>query len=263
MSNSVRPHRQQPTRLPLPWDPPGKNTGVGCHFFLQCMKVKSETEVAQSCKTLRDPMDCSLSGSSIHGIFQARVLVIWLLKYRSISSLIGKYCLPIHTSWPPRPFQDPCPKLLTIKRQEDQQQRLSRTLSQCSQSLTKPHSTLISALIPWWLTGKETACPCKRCEFDPWVGKIPGRSKWQYSCLGNPMDRGAWGLQSMESQTSQSHLATTHQLMWFSLSSTFIVLFYHTSPLTSWDSLFLLSVVSVSFHSLVSLYTLLFFIKHW
>ena len=145
MSNSVRPHRQQPTRLPLPWDPPGKNTGVGCHFFLQCMKVKSETEVAQSCKTLRDPMDCSLSGSSIHGIFQARVLVIWLLKYRSISSLIGKYCLPIHTSWPPRPFQDPCPKLLTIKRQEDQQQRLSRTLSQCSQSLTKPHSTLISA----------------------------------------------------------------------------------------------------------------------
>ena len=56
------------------WDSPGKNTGVGCHFFLQCMKVKSESEVVQSCPTLRDPMDCSLPGSSIHGIFQARVL---------------------------------------------------------------------------------------------------------------------------------------------------------------------------------------------
>ena len=74
MSDSVRPHRQQPTRLPRPWDSPGKNTGVGCHFLLQCMKVKSEREVAQSCPTLSDPMDCSLPGSSVHGIFQARVL---------------------------------------------------------------------------------------------------------------------------------------------------------------------------------------------
>ena len=56
------------------WDFPGKNTGVGCHFLLQCMKVKSESEVAQSCPTLCDPMDCSLPGSSTHGIFQARVL---------------------------------------------------------------------------------------------------------------------------------------------------------------------------------------------
>ena len=61
-------------RLPHSWDSPGKNTGVGCHFLLQCMKVKSESEVAQSCSTLSDPMDCSLSGSSVHGIFQARVL---------------------------------------------------------------------------------------------------------------------------------------------------------------------------------------------
>ena len=74
MSNSVQPHRWQPTRLPHPWDSPGKNTGVGCHFLLQCMNVKSESEVAQSCPTLRDPMDCSLPGSSVHGIFQARVL---------------------------------------------------------------------------------------------------------------------------------------------------------------------------------------------
>ena len=74
MSDSVRPHRQQPTRLARPWDSPGKNTGVGCRFLLQCMKVKSESEVAQSCLTLSDPMDCSLPGSSAHGIFQARVL---------------------------------------------------------------------------------------------------------------------------------------------------------------------------------------------
>ena len=74
MSNSVQPQRQHPTRLPRPWDSPGKNTGVGCHFLLQCMKVKSESEVPQSCLTLSDPMDCSLPGSSIHGIFQARVL---------------------------------------------------------------------------------------------------------------------------------------------------------------------------------------------
>ena len=63
-----------PLRLPCPWDSPGKNTGVGCHFLLQCMKVKSESEVAQSCPTLSDPMDCSLTGSSVNGIFQARVL---------------------------------------------------------------------------------------------------------------------------------------------------------------------------------------------
>ena len=67
-------HRRQPTRLPCPWDFPGKNTGVGCHFLLQCMKVKNESEVAQSCLTVSDPMDCSLPGSSVHGIFQVRVL---------------------------------------------------------------------------------------------------------------------------------------------------------------------------------------------
>ena len=77
MSNSVQPHGLQPTRLLRPWDSPGKNTGVGCHFLLQCMKVESEIEVAQSCLTLSDPMDCSLPGSSVHGIFQARVLE-WL-----------------------------------------------------------------------------------------------------------------------------------------------------------------------------------------
>ena len=74
VSDSVRPHRRQPTRLPCPWDSPGKNTGVGCHFLLQCMKMKSESEVAQSCPTISNPMDCSPPGSSVHRIFQARVL---------------------------------------------------------------------------------------------------------------------------------------------------------------------------------------------
>ena len=74
MSDSVQPQRRQPTRLPRPWDSPGNNTGVGCHFLLQCMKVKSEIKVAQLCLTLSNPMDCSPPGSSVHGIFQARVL---------------------------------------------------------------------------------------------------------------------------------------------------------------------------------------------
>ena len=74
VSDSSRPHGLQPTRLPRPWDSPGKNTGVCCHFLLQSMKVKSESEVARSCPTLHDPMDCSPPGSSIHRIFLARAL---------------------------------------------------------------------------------------------------------------------------------------------------------------------------------------------
>ena len=86
MSDSVWPHRRQPRRLPRPWDSPGKNTGVGCHFLLQCMKVKSESEVTQSCPTLSDPMDCSLPGSSVHGIFQARVLEWGAIAFSNLSS---------------------------------------------------------------------------------------------------------------------------------------------------------------------------------
>ena len=89
-------------QAPCPWDSPGKNTGVGCHFLHQCMKVKSESEVAQSCPTLCDPMDCSLPGSSIHGSFQARVLewgaiafsditYVWSLKYDSNEYKKQKY----------------------------------------------------------------------------------------------------------------------------------------------------------------------------
>ena len=89
MSDSVWPHGQQPTRLPCPWDSPGKNTGVGCHFLLQCMKVKSDSEVTQLCPTLSDPMDCSLPGSSIHGIFQARLLEWVTIAFSVTYSLSG------------------------------------------------------------------------------------------------------------------------------------------------------------------------------
>ena len=89
----MRPHRRQPTRLPRPWDSPGKNTGVGCHFLLQCMKVKSESEVAQSCLTLSNPMDCSLPGSSVHGIFPGK------------STGVGCHCLLRKSSFPiPNPI---------------------------------------------------------------------------------------------------------------------------------------------------------------
>ena len=71
---TLRPQRWQPTRLPHPWDSPDKNTGVGCHLLVQCMKVKRENEVAQSSPTLSNPMDCSPPGSSVHGMLQARVL---------------------------------------------------------------------------------------------------------------------------------------------------------------------------------------------
>ena len=94
MSNSVRPHRWQPTKLPRPWDSPGKNTGVGCHFLLQCMKVKSESEVTQSCPILSHPMDCSLPGSSVHGIFQARVWKLEVQNQGTLSKDFGGRCYP-------------------------------------------------------------------------------------------------------------------------------------------------------------------------
>ena len=97
MSDSVRSQRRQPTRLSRPWDSPGKNTGVGCYFLLQCIKVKSESEVAQSCPTPSDPMDCSLPGSSVHGIFQARVLEWGAIAFskRSIVAMNSpSLCLP-------------------------------------------------------------------------------------------------------------------------------------------------------------------------
>ena len=88
----MQPHRRQPTRLPHHWDSPGKNTGVGCHFLLQCMKVKSESEVAQSCPTHSDPRDCSLPGSSTHGIFQARVLEWVAIVFSSWVYIVKCHC---------------------------------------------------------------------------------------------------------------------------------------------------------------------------
>ena len=90
MANSVRPHRWQPTRLPYPWDSPGKNTGVGCHFLLQCMKVKCETELAQLCPTLSDPKDCSPPGSSVLGMFQTTVLEWGAIAFSAMYMSLGK-----------------------------------------------------------------------------------------------------------------------------------------------------------------------------
>ena len=145
MSDSVQPHRWQPTRLPHPWDSPGKNTGVGCHFLLQCMKVKSESEVAQSFLTLSDPMDCSLPRSSVHGIFQARVLewgaiafsniayyILAISKclYFFINSVLFLYfiiCLKIKTALP---LYTCCTKLLPSYHQASSD-KSSRYLSNC------------------------------------------------------------------------------------------------------------------------------------
>ena len=99
MSDYVWPHRRQPTRLPCPWDSPGKNTGVGCHFLLQCMKVESETEVAQSCPTLSNPMDCSPPGSSVHGIFQARVMEWGAIAFSECSIEAPQPWLHIGITW--------------------------------------------------------------------------------------------------------------------------------------------------------------------
>ena len=96
MSDSVRPHRQPPTRLLCSWDSPGKNSGVGCHFLLQCMKMKSESEVTQSCLTLRDLMDCSLPGSSVHGIFQVRVLEWLAIAFSDLGLIILILCISLN-----------------------------------------------------------------------------------------------------------------------------------------------------------------------
>ena len=139
MSDSVPPHRRQPTRFPRPWDSPGKNTGAGYHFLFQCMKVKSEREVAQSCPTLSDPVDCSLPGSSDHEILQTRVLewgaiafsihvsilfqiifLVWLLQSIEESSvcytvgpcwlsILIKQCIHVNPKHPVCPCPSPFP----------------------------------------------------------------------------------------------------------------------------------------------------------
>ena len=128
MSNSVRPHRRQPTRLPRPWDSPDKNTGVGCHFLLQCMKVKSESEVAHLCPTLRDPMDCSPPGSSVHGICQARVLEWGAIAFSSpqdLSHIAECRVVPVGKLYP-KPFCSSCKMLVSEACCEERLHRILR-----------------------------------------------------------------------------------------------------------------------------------------
>ena len=176
MSDSVRPHRRQPTRLPCPWDPPGKNTGVGCHFLLQCMKVKSESEVTQSSPTPGDPMDCSLPGSSVHGIFQARVLE-W-----------GAIAFSVKAANAPQKRSSPStPKEYQGLREREEGICLKRQLIAFSNFLklhilykllkqSLLHHQLYKILcvrLCWWLSGKKSACQCRRHRFDTWSRKIP------------------------------------------------------------------------------------------
>ena len=166
MSDSVRPRRRKPTRLPCPWDSPGKDTGVGCHFLLQCMKVKSEREVVQSCLTLSDHMDGSLPGSSVHGIFQARVL-----EWGAIAFSTGP---------PQGPPQRPPLKI-------GQSLELTGGCLRSSVCHTEPIENENSEIVllqsfSSGSVGKESTCQCRRHRrprFNPWVRKIPWRWKWQ------------------------------------------------------------------------------------
>ena len=151
-------------QVPRPWDSPGKNTGVGCHFLLQCMKVKSGREVAQSCSTPSDPMDCSQPGSSTHGIFQARVLEWGAIAFYSVSNRSMRY---IHM--------------------------LKKIQSLCFLPLI-----FVPLVLPWWHSGKVVKNPPANagdmCSI-PGSGRSTGEGNGnplQYSCLGNPMDKGAW-----------------------------------------------------------------------
>ena len=140
MSSSVWPHRWQPTRLPRPWNSLGKNTGVGCHFLLQCTKAKSESEAALSCQTLQYPMDCSLPASSVHGIFPARVLEWGAIAFSIPHAL---YCngntayrnrfkrvLIVHTHVPHGASSLSCVRLFATQRTVTRQASLSFTISQ-------------------------------------------------------------------------------------------------------------------------------------
>ena len=146
MSDSVRPHRWQPIRLPHPWDSQGKNTGVGCHFLLQCMRVKSESKVAQSCLTLSHPMDCSPPGSHIHGVFQARVLETIFLK-GSLKVPSSTSCLKDCDSYS-NPPSNPDTKFYCDR---------------CTQSQT----LLQSPIILWGLTGLLAQALCANLSYPP------------------------------------------------------------------------------------------------
>ena len=146
----MRPHRRQPTRLPRPWDSPGKNTGVGCHFLLQCMTVKSQSEVAQSCPTLSDPMDYSLPGSSVHGIFQAGVLEWGAIAFSCRTCRSAKYSQsngPFWTLWEFIPWdQSKCQLVVIGLKLQEEKRRLEEdylSIFKKSKGLSKAlHSTV-------------------------------------------------------------------------------------------------------------------------
>ena len=156
MSDSVWPYRRQPTRLPRPWDSPGKH-GVGCHFLLQCMKVKSESEVAQSYPTLHNPMDCSLPGSSVYGIFQARGLEWGAIAFSGLYQLIH------------------------FKPSAGNQFILYTTVS----STSYPYFMFISFFSPPGYHPQNFLVTIL-------VGGEGNGTPLQYPCLENPMDRGGW-----------------------------------------------------------------------
>ena len=162
MSNSVWPHRPQPTRLCHPWDSPGKNTGVGCHFLLQCMKMISESEATQSCRTLHDTMDCSLPGSSIYGIFQARVLEWGSIAFsiipcsicQSVQSLSRVSLRPHESQHARPPCPSPTPGVHSDSRPSSQwcHPAISSSVipfSSCPQSLPASESFPMSQLFAW------------------------------------------------------------------------------------------------------------------
>ena len=207
MSDSVRPHRRQPIRLRCPWDSPGKNTGVGCHFLLQCMKVK-----VKLCPTLWDPMDCSPPGSSIHGIFQARVLewgaiafsdsFCYFLSNPSFMSILDSQCWSCHF---------------------------------CLWKSFSP-SSLVTGASPVALVVENLPVNAGDARD---VGSITGSrrsagggngSPLQYSCLENPMDRGAWWATVCEVAKSQAQLSGFH--------------FHFTSMCQEWAKFPILSIHS-------------------
>ena len=168
MSHSVRPHTWQHNRLPRPWDSPGKNTGVGCHFLLQCMKVKSESKVAQSCLTPRDPMDCSLPGSSVHGIFQARVLEWGAIAFSARKPYWDAVSyIQLQGFWFSRQGQQIC---------------VSNRLT--SDPLDFPGGSDGKASA--YSAGDLGSIP------DPWVRKVPWRRKWQSTPVLLPGKSHGW-----------------------------------------------------------------------
>ena len=147
----MRPHRRQPTRLPRPCDSPGKNTGVGCHFLLQCMKGKSESEIAQSCPTPSNPMGCSPPSFSVHGIFQARVLEWGAIAWGGNFLLQGE--IPCYPGIEPASLLSPALAgrfFMTSDTSFSSVQSLSRVRSFATPS-TAAHQGSLSITISWSL----------------------------------------------------------------------------------------------------------------